>query len=103
MKGIYSWKRNGSKEVTSFHERIGKNNEIVKMILILTGSFNTNSTQINDYLQNTFSEYSSLYNDSIEKRIQEFNKKKDKTYLDYEERLNKYQKIQESFKLIMIK
>ena len=72
MKGIYSWKRNGSKEVTSFHERIGKNNEIVKMILILTGSFNTNSTQINDYLQNTFSEYNPLYNDSIEKnqRIQ---------------------------------
>ncbi|MCQ2816423.1 MAG: hypothetical protein MJ252_04065, partial [archaeon] len=94
MKGINTWKKYESNLVQSFHERIGKNNEIIKMILVLTGSFQANSDQIDTYLRDTFTEFKPIYKDSIDKSIKEFDQRKNKTYTDYEEKLNHYTEIQ---------
>ena len=100
MKDIYSWKKLDSTEVTSFHERVGKDNEIVKMILILTGSFQSNNVQIEKYLKTTFDPFKPIWVDSIEKKIKEFNQKPNKTYVDYEQKLNEYQAIEDKINAI---
>ena len=100
MKDIYSWKKLDSNEITSFHERVGKDNEIVKMILVLTGSFESNNAQIETYLKDTFSPFKRIWVDSIEKKIKEFNQKPNKTYADYEEKIKEYQDIENKINAI---
>ena len=46
MKDISSWKKPDNSNVISFHEKVLKDNEIVKMILLLTGSFQSNNVEI---------------------------------------------------------
>ena len=82
MKGINSWKKLDNSQVTSFHERIGRDNEIVKMILVLTGSYQSNNVDIEKYLKETFDPFKPIWIDSIDKRIKEFNQKQNKTYVE---------------------
>ena len=100
MKGITSWEKPDSKGKISFHTKIGRDNEIVKMILLLTGSIQSNHMEIDKYLKNTFQPFKHLWTDSIEKKIKEFNSKKNKTYLDYEEKLKEYLNIEKLIKAI---
>jgi dynein heavy chain len=100
MKDINSWKRLDSEEISSFHERVGKDNEIVKMILILTGSYQSNNVEIEKYLKETFDPFKPIWIDNIEKKIKEFNQKPNKTYADYEEKLNEYGGIENRIKAI---
>ena len=94
MKDIYSWKKLDNTEVTSFHEKVGKDNEIVKMILVLTGSYQSNNVDIEKYLKETFDPFKPIWIDSIDKRIKEFNQKQNKTYVDYEGKLIEYENIE---------
>ena len=94
MKGINSWKKLDNSQVTSFHERIGRDNEIVKMILVLTGSYQSNNVDIEKYLKETFDPFKPIWIDSIDKRIKEFNQKQNKTYVDYEGKLIEYDTIE---------
>ena len=100
MKGISSWKKLENNDIVSFHTKIGKDNEIVKMILLLTGSVQSNNIEIEKYLKETYDSFRSLWKDSIEKKIKEFNNKKNKTYYDYEEKLIEYSNIEKSIKAI---
>jgi dynein heavy chain len=94
MKGINSWKKLDNSQVTSFHEKIGKDNEIVKMILVLTGSYQSNNVDIEKYLKETFDPFKPIWMDSIDKKIKEFNQKQNKTYVDYEGKLIEYDTIE---------
>jgi dynein heavy chain len=98
MKGISSWKKLDSDDIVSFHTKIGKDNEIVKMILLLTGSVQSNNNEIEKYLKESFDPFKTLWMDSIEKKIKEFNNKKNKTYFDYEEKLIEYTNIEKAIK-----
>jgi len=100
MKGISSWKKLDSSEIVSFHTKIGKDNEIVKMILLLTGSVQSNNMEIEKYLKETYDPFKYLWVDSIEKKIKEFNNKKNKTYYEYEEKLIEFSNIEKSIKAI---
>lgn len=93
MKDINSWSKLNDKSVTSFHERVGKDHEIVKMIFILYGSFESNHGEIEKYIKETFDPFKPIWVDSIEKRIKEFNQKANKTFVDYENKLKEYQDI----------
>ena len=75
MKDFNSWKKLNNSEVTSFHEKIGHDNEIVKMILVLTGSYQSNNAEIEKYLKETFDPFKPIWIDSIDKRIKEFYQK----------------------------
>ena len=72
MKDINSWKKLDNTEVTSFHEKIGRDNEIVKMILVLTGSYQSNNVEIEKYLKETFDPFKPIWIDSIDKRTNYF-------------------------------
>ncbi len=100
MKGISSWKKLDINEISSFHNRIGKDNEIVKMILLLTGSIQSNNNEIERYLKETYNPFKYIWIDSIEKKIKEFNNKKNKTYYDYEEKLIEFTNIEKLIKAI---
>lgn len=64
---------------------IATDKEIVKVILLLTGSIEGARANINRFLA-TFDEFSWLYNTAIEQDIQKF-KKKDPGLIEYEAKL----------------
>lgn len=90
IKDINSWKKPDNSEVVSISQKIGNDNEIIKMRLLLVGAVESTQTKINEYLETTFESFKLLWTDNMEKRIKEFNLRKDKTYLDYEEKLKEY-------------
>ena len=100
MKDIYSWKKLDSEEPYSFHTKIGKDNEIIKMILLLTGSVQANNMEIDNYLKETFEEFKPLWTDSMEKKLKEFTNKKNKNYSDYEVKIKEYILIESKIKAI---
>jgi dynein heavy chain len=98
MKGITSWKTPDSDEVISFHTKIGKDTEIVKIIFLLTGSVKKCCDDIEQYLKNTFDNYKHLWTDSIEKKIKEFTTRKERNGFGYEEKLKTYTSYEEKLK-----
>jgi len=59
--------------------------EIVKVILLLTGSIHGTKNLVGDYL-NTFMRYCWLWEEDIEKKLQQFSRK-DPSLDDFEEKL----------------
>ena len=62
----------------------------VKMILVLTGSYQSNNVEIEKYLKETFDPFKPIWIDSIDKRIKEFNEQYQEKFFHF---LKKRQKL----------
>ena len=75
-KNLYNWdqqdKENDKKG--SFYEMIAQEKEIVKVILLLTGSIQGTKNKVNDFLGG-FTNFEWLWSNSISENLREFNKK----------------------------
>jgi dynein heavy chain, axonemal len=74
---------------------IAQDKEIVKVILLLTGSIQGTKNQVGKFLAR-FEKYDKLCKDSITNSIKKFNSKKDgPTLQEYEDKLKEYTQIEE--------
>jgi dynein heavy chain len=77
-KALYNWdqsdKEQGQK--ATFYDMIAQDKEIVKVILLLTGSIQGTKNQVGKFLAR-FEKYDKLCKDSISNSIKKFNAKKD--------------------------
>lgn len=90
LKDINEWKKLDKSESSSLYNKIGKDGEILMKRVYLIGAVKTIETKIKEYLDNTFLGFKALWTENIEKKIKDFNQKKEKNYSDYEEKLNIY-------------
>ena len=72
----------------SFYTIIAQDKEIVKVILLLTGSFKGTTDEVNNFQMN-FKPYEWLWTKDLQKELEEFTKKNPKLS-DYEEKLRNY-------------
>lgn len=77
-----------SEEKESFYKIIAQDKEIVKVILLLTGSIQGTKNKVTEFLQ-YFSLYQWLWNDSIQDSLKDFSKKNPHLQ-EYEEKLKKF-------------
>lgn len=86
-KQLYNWDQGHKpeEERETFYDMIATDKEIVKVILLLTGSIEGARNNVNKFLS-TFDEFSWLYNIAIEQDIQKF-KKSDPGLVEYEAKL----------------
>ena len=85
-KTLYNWDQQNTEDEKkqSLYEMIAQDKEIVKVILLLTGSIQGTKNKINDFLSK-FNKFEWLWKKSITKSIKEFSKGSDKSQLgDYE-------------------
>lgn len=79
---------------------IAQDKEIVKVILLLTGSIQGTKNKINDFLSK-FNKFEWLWKKSISKSIKEFSKKSEKPQLaDYENELKNFSRTDEEIEKI---
>jgi len=83
----------GTEEKESFYKIIAQDKEIVKVILLLTGSIQGTKNKVTEFLQ-YFSLYQWLWNDSIQDSLKDFSKK-NPLLQDYEEKLKKFSHLEE--------
>lgn len=89
-KKLYNWDQQNSDDKKTFYEMIAQDKEIVKVILLLTGSIQGTKNKVNDFISK-FNKYDWLWNTSIEKSLKEFSKGYDKPQLQaYEDELKKF-------------
>ena len=95
-KTLYNWdqQQNSTEEKEdkrqSLYEMIAQDKEIVKVILLLTGSIQGTKNKINSILSN-FNQFEWLWKNSITKSIKDFAKRSEKPQLgDYESELRKF-------------
>jgi dynein heavy chain len=77
---------------------IAQDKEIVKVILLLTGSIHGTKNLVSVYIK-TFKKYKWLWKDNIEARLATFSKK-DPTIDDFEEQLNFFSKVEDEINSI---
>ena len=95
-KSIFNWFQQDkaeNEEKESFYDMVAQDKEIVKVILLLTGSIHGTKKVVGNYL-NTFSEYLWLWTGDIEKKLAEFSKK-DPDLDDFDEKLKSFKKIEQ--------
>ena len=95
LKDINEWKKFDKSESSSLYSKIGKDGEILMKRVYLIGAVKTIETNIKEFLDNTFICFKNLWSENIEKKIKDFNLKKDKSYIDYEEKLLEYSGIED--------
>ena len=91
-KTLYNWDQQNTEDdkKQSLYEMIAQDKEIVKVILLLTGSIQGTKNKIFEFLSK-FNKFEWLWKDSINKSIKEFSKKSEKPQLaDYEMQLKKF-------------
>lgn len=81
-KKLYNWDQQNTEadKKQSFYEMIAQDKEIVKVILLLTGSIQGTKNKVNDFISK-FNKYDWLWKNSIEKSLKEFSKGYDKPQL----------------------
>jgi len=74
-KALYNWEQSkDSDKKATFYDMIAQDKEIVKVILLLTGSIQGTKNKVNEFLD-TFNKYDWLCKDSIIDSIKKFTKK----------------------------
>jgi dynein heavy chain len=89
---LYNWDQQNTDDdkKQSLYEMIAQDKEIVKVILLLTGSIQGTKNKINDFLSK-FNKFEWLWKKSIAKSIKEFSKGSEKPQLtEYENELKKF-------------
>ena len=81
-KKLYNWDQQNTEadKKQSFYQMIAQDKEIVKVILLLTGSIQGTKNKVNDFISK-FNKYDWLWKHSIEKSLKEFSKGYDKPQL----------------------
>jgi dynein heavy chain, axonemal len=96
-KTLYNWDQHGTEDdkKQSLYEMIAQDKEIVKVILLLTGSIQGTKNKINEFLSK-FSKFQWLWQKSISKSIKEFSKGSDQPQLfTYEAEFKKFASTEE--------
>jgi dynein heavy chain, axonemal len=94
-KNLYNWDQQ-EKEVEkreSFYQMIAQDKEIVKVILLLTGSIQGTKNKVNEFL-NSFSKFEWLWKESIAESLKTF-EKNGPTLQDYEDTLKRFSLVEE--------
>ena len=91
---LYNWDQQSGneeeKQKQSLYEMIAQDKEIMKVILLLTGTIQGTKNKINNILSN-FNKFDWLWKNSITKSIKDFAKRSEKPQLgDYEMELKKF-------------
>ena len=86
-KNVQNWNQKDPPEVPRepFYDWIAKDKEIVKVILLLTGSIQGTKNNVNKFL-GSFEKFNWLWKHKIDKELSEFNKKEPQLE-DFEEKL----------------
>ena len=90
---MWSQANNASADFLSFFERIGKDLEVVKTVLLLTGAFQGTRTSINEYLRG-FKEFDWLWKEDMDLAYQKFIEN-DPTIADFDVELRRLVGVQE--------
>lgn len=94
-KSLYNWdqQEKDNTKKASFYEMIAQDKEIVKVILLLTGSIQGTKNKVNDFLA-SFNKFEWLWKENISDKLMKFGKK-NPTLQDYEDELKKFSHIEE--------
>jgi len=96
-KFVFNWdqRSKSEEEKESFYDMIAQDKEIVKVILLLTGSIQGTRNQVNNYIE-SFEKYKWLWNEDIEEALAKYAKRNPNLDLaDYEEQLKKFVRVEE--------
>ena len=94
-KSVINWfqqNKADDEEKESFYDMIAQDKEIVKVILLLTGSIHGTKNLVSHYLE-SFMKYKWLWQEDVEAELRKFSKK-DPSIDDFEEKLKKFTKIE---------
>lgn len=99
-KVLYNWdqQERDDERKASFYEMIAQDKEIVKVILLLTGSIQGTRNKIHEFL-GSFKKFEWLWQGNIADHIKDFSKK-GPTLQDYEDALKKFSNIEEEIEKI---
>jgi len=94
-KKLYNWDQQGydNEKKQTFYDMIAQDKEIVKVILLLTGSIQGTKNKVNEFLSQ-FKKYESLYKDSSTEQIKAFQKKNPSLQM-YEDILKRFMNMEE--------
>ncbi|KAL4465245.1 hypothetical protein ABPG74_001959 [Tetrahymena malaccensis] len=94
-KSLYNWdqQNKNSTEKATFYDLIACDKEIVKVILLLTGSIQGTKNKVNDFLSG-YDKFNWLYQDSIQESLKKFTKI-GPTLQNYEEQLKRFSQLEE--------
>lgn len=101
-KTLYNWDQQETAEANkqNLYEMIAQDKEIVKVILLLTGSIQGTKNKINEFLSK-FNKFEWLWQKSISKSIKEFSKGSDKPQLfTYETEFKKFSQTEDQIEKI---
>jgi dynein heavy chain len=96
-KTLYNWDQHSTEDdkKQSLYEMIAQDKEIVKVILLLTGSIQGTKNKINEFISK-FSKFQWLWQKSISKSIKDFSKGSEKPQLSaYESEFKKFSTTEE--------
>lgn len=93
-KNVQNWNQKDIPEDKRepFYDWIAKDKEIVKVILLLTGSIQGTKNNVFQFLE-SFNAYSKLWNDNVQESLRKFRDRNPRLE-DFEEKLKEYQNIQ---------
>ncbi|CAG9316033.1 unnamed protein product [Blepharisma stoltei] len=100
-KSVVNWFQQDKAEnekKDSFYDMIAQDKEIVKVILLLTGSIHGTKNTVTQYLE-SFQRFSWLWTQDPEKKLSEFNKK-DPTLDDFEEKLKYFTSVEHDIETV---
>jgi dynein heavy chain len=95
-KSVVNWFQqdvSDQEEKKSFYDLIAQDKEIVKVILLLTGSIHGTKKTVSEYLD-AFKRFSWLWEEDVEKKLTEFSKK-EPSLDDFEEKLRYFTNIED--------
>ncbi|KAL4479549.1 hypothetical protein ABPG72_018535, partial [Tetrahymena utriculariae] len=100
-KNLYNWdqQNKNSLEKTTFYDLVACDKEIVKVILLLTGSIQGTKNKVNEFLSG-FDKFEWLFKESIQQSLKKFSKN-GPTLQNYEEQLKRFSKIEEEIAKIV--
>lgn len=89
-KHVQNWNQKDlpEEEREPFYDWIAKDKEIVKVILLLTGSIQGTKNSVNKFLE-SFNKYSWLWKDKIDEKLKKFNQTNPQLE-DFEEKLKEF-------------
>ena len=89
-KTLYNWdqQEKDNDKKASFYEMIAQDKEIVKVILLLTGSIQGTKNKVNEFLA-SFSKFEWLWKENVNEKLNKFGKK-NPSLQDYEDELKKF-------------
>jgi dynein heavy chain len=101
-KSVVNWfqqDKGDDEEKESFYDMIAQDKEIVKVILLLTGSIHGTKNVVKEYLD-TFGKYAWLWTDNLDKTVIAFSKK-EPGIEEYEEKLKFYTTVEAEIEQIL--